>query len=127
MAGIFALSTTWAHDHDNVEILSSSTVWHQGYTLILMNNTDIASANQARDYVISQGGRIAILSPPHVMLGWISPELSTNLIGKYGIEYITQSPIDLNKLKYQDDQTLALASFLTQYLLDCWFRKWLLP
>src|SRR4030042_3246230 len=50
---------------------SSASSWTKGYTLILMSNEDITSANQARDYVISHGGNIAILSPPHVMLGWI--------------------------------------------------------
>ena len=93
------------------ENVSSAIAWQQGYTLILMRNTDISSANQARDYVINQGGKIAVLSPPHVMLGWMPPGISTELIGKYGIELITQSPIDLESLEYRDEQTLSTISF----------------
>jgi len=108
LAGIW--STSFAHQSQE-ENLSAAIAWQEGYTLILMSNTDIPSANQARDYVVSQGGRIAILSPPHVMLGWVSPELSAELIGKFGIELVTQSPINLETLRYRDEQTLATASF----------------
>jgi len=106
--GLFSIS--FAHQRQG-ENASSSLEWQQGYTLILMSNTDVASANQARAYVASQGGRIAILSPPHIMLGWVAPELHAQLVGQYGIELITQSPVDLNTLKYKDEQTIALASF----------------
>ena len=84
---------------------------YEGYSLIIMNNTNIASANQARDYVISKGGKIAILVPPHIMLGWISEELSKRLIGMYGIESIIKTPIDLNTLQYRDEKTVAAVVF----------------
>ena len=100
-----------AEAQDDEKPYSTATDWHQGYTLIVMDNTDIASANQARDYVISQGGKIAILAPPHIMLGWISPELDERLIGKFGIEQISHSPVDLARFKYHDKQTSALVSF----------------
>ncbi|OGF68060.1 MAG: hypothetical protein A2Y62_13775 [Candidatus Fischerbacteria bacterium RBG_13_37_8] len=90
---------------------SSASSWAQGYTLILMSNKDISEANEARDYVISQGGAIAILSPPHVMLGWIPAGISDKLLGKNGIEFITQSPIDIRGLKYQDEQSIAFINF----------------
>jgi hypothetical protein len=103
---------TFSFAHPDIEKASTfSTAWVEGYTLILMNNTDIASVNQARDYVMSKGAKIAILSRPHVILGWVSPEIAPELLGKHGIEFITQSPVDLKELKYQDEQTLATASF----------------
>jgi len=83
----------------------------EGYSLIMMNNTTIDAANQARDYVISQGGRIAILIPPHIMLGWVSKELAAKLTGKYGIEYITNEPISTNQLNNLDEQTSAAVNF----------------
>jgi hypothetical protein len=100
-----------AMGHDRDQLLAAATGWQEGYTLVLTGNTDIASANQARDYVISQGGRIAILSPPHAMLGWISPELAQQIIGKHGIEQVFFSPVDLGKIKYQDEQTMAVVNF----------------
>ncbi len=90
---------------------SAATNWQQGYTLILMDNTETAAANQARDYVVRQGGRIAILAPPHVMLGWISPELAQSLPGNFGIESVSFVPMDLAQLKYQDQKTRAAVIF----------------
>jgi fibronectin type 3 domain-containing protein len=90
---------------------SRAADWQQGYTLILMNNTGAAAANQARDYVVSQGGRIAILAPPHVMLGWISPDLAKSLPGNFGIESVALAPVDLAQLKYQDAKTRAAVNF----------------
>ena len=92
------------------ESLFSAIEWHSGYTLILMSNTDSSSANQARDFVISKGGRIAILSPPHVMLGWVAPELYGELYGRHGIELVTRDPVDPKDVPYKDKQTLAAVS-----------------
>ena len=108
MMGVGSIS--YAHP-SHEETLFSPIDWQEGYTLILMSNVDNPSANQARDFVISRGGRIAIHSPPHIMLGWVSPELSAELIGKHGIELVTRDPVDLENLKYRDEQTLAAASF----------------
>jgi hypothetical protein len=101
-----------SYAHQNQEEPSYSPAdWREGYTLILMSNTDAPSANQTRDFVVSGGGKISIISPPHVMLGWVSMDLVQDLIGKYGIELITQQPIDLGSIKYRDEQSLAAASF----------------
>jgi hypothetical protein len=89
----------------------NTVAWQQGYTLIVTSNTDVASANQARDYVISQGGKIAILLPPHIMLGWVSPELAAQLIGKHGIESVSYNPVDLTSLRYRDEGSHAAVSF----------------
>lgn len=90
---------------------SGDTEWHQGYTLITMSNADIASANKARDYVTSRGGTIAVLLPPHIMLGWVPPEIADSLVGNYGIESVTDNPLNLTQLKYRDEGSLAAANF----------------
>jgi hypothetical protein len=102
-------ASSLAHQMEE-ESLFSAIEWHSGYTLILMSNTDIPSANQARDFVILKGGRIAILSPPHVMLGWVPPELYGELYGRHGIELVTRDPVDLKDVSYKDKQTLAAVS-----------------
>lgn len=84
--------------------------WRQAYTLVLMSTSDIAVANQARNHIVANGGRIAVLVPPHVMLGWIPANLHDGLIGTYGIERITQRPVDPATLAYKDAATLAAVS-----------------
>jgi hypothetical protein len=103
----FVASAGAQHEHASARAAD----WLEGYTLIVMSNTDIAAANRARDFVISQGGRIAILVPPRVMLGWISPALAQGLIGHHGIESVSHAPVNLAALKYQDDKTRAAVSF----------------
>lgn len=101
------ISTGLAQSH---ELLSSASNWHQGYTMILMNSTDATSGIRTLDYVTSKGGKIALLSG-NVMLGWVPPELVGQPIGEHGIELISYQPVDISKLRYQDDQTVALVSF----------------
>lgn len=85
----------------------SGPEWRQGYTLVIVGGASNASANQARQYIIEKGGRIAIVSPPHVMVGWIPPDIWEELIGHYGIEIITRTAIDPDALKYNDPATIA--------------------
>ena len=97
--------------NDHIHSISSHSDWIEGFTLIIMDHNDVAAANQARDYVIRQGGRIAILIPPHAMLGWVPPEVANKLVGEHGIESVSRSPVALSNLKHNDDQTLAAVSF----------------
>ena len=85
--------------------------WQQGFTLIIMNHTEAAAANQARDFVKSRGGRIAALVPPRVMMGWVAPELSQDLIGQHGIEQITHTPVARARFASNDAATRSAVSF----------------
>jgi hypothetical protein len=60
--------------------------WQNGYTLIITQDTNIASVNRTRDYIISRGGRVAIVFQAHIILGWIPPNLAANLIGKNALK-----------------------------------------
>jgi len=106
-----AVSVTVAVAQPHLHSSLNAAAWQQGYTLILMDHTEVAAANQARDYVVSQGGRIAIIAPPHVMLGWISPDLAKSLPGKFGIESVSFTAVDLAQLQYQDRKTRAAVDF----------------
>ncbi|MBI4468383.1 MAG: hypothetical protein HY650_03570 [Acidobacteria bacterium] len=75
------------------------------YALILMSHTEAKAANRTRDYVVSQGGEVAIVSPPHVMIRRIAPALAERLAGKHGIESVTYTSVDPASLKYQDSST----------------------
>jgi len=85
--------------------------WIQGCTLVLLSTNDIDSANEARDYIISNGGEIFVLSPPHAMVGRIDPGVADELLGKFGIESIFYHPVGLEEIRYKDKQTVSLAKF----------------
>lgn len=108
-----------SHFHDPLEEVE----WQGGYTLILTSNKDIASANRTRDFIVSKGGRIAILLPTHAMLGWIPSDLAKELIGKEGIESISYQPVALENFKYKDEFTLAAGSFFNEVVSGNLGRK----
>lgn len=85
--------------------------WIQGCTLVLLSKDDIDSANDARDYIISNGGEIFVLSPPHAMVGRIEPGVADELLGKFGIESIFYHPVSLEEIRYKDKQTISLVKF----------------
>jgi hypothetical protein len=87
----------------------------ENFALILMQNQDVAAANLARDFVNDQAGRIAILAPPHVMMGWIRPEVGGSLIGLFGIEKVAYQPLALDSTPYQDPQSRAAISFFNAF------------
>lgn len=62
--------------------------WLDGLTLVILESDDVASLHRARAVIQEFGGRIAIMSPPSMMLGWIPFELRDDLIGRAGIKDI---------------------------------------
>ncbi|MBV9959072.1 MAG: hypothetical protein JO360_11660, partial [Acidobacteria bacterium] len=101
----------WQQLSDEHELSSLGVEWQRGYTLILTGDKDNASANRTREYIVSQGGRIALMAPPHVMLGWIPPGLAGELVGKHNIEFITYQPVDSSRLRYQDQASASACAF----------------
>lgn len=85
--------------------------WIQGYTLVLLSTDDMDSANDARDYIISNGGEIFVLSPPRAMVGRMDPGVADELLGKFGIESIFYHPVSLDEIRYKDKQTVSLVKF----------------
>lgn len=85
--------------------------WIQGCTLVLLSTDDIDSANDARDYIISKGGEIFVLSPPRAMVGRMDPGVADELLGKFGIESIFYHPVSLDEIRYKDKQTVSLVKF----------------
>lgn len=81
------------------------------YTLILTECKDYSEVNAARDFILKQGGTVAIIGSKNVMLGWIDPSISSQLIGQYGIKAIHYRPIDLSTLTTSDRQTIQTVAF----------------
>lgn len=71
----------------------SPVEWINGYTLVLVDGGSTDEITRARDHIISQGGRVAIVLPPHAMFGWIPAEADSQLIGRHGIRSIHRTPV----------------------------------
>jgi len=78
-----------------------------GLTLFILDTTDIASLHQAREFVQANGGRVGVMVPPSVMIGWADPVTAGRLVGKYGIKDIRWSETSLSSLPTNDDQSLS--------------------
>lgn len=78
-----------------------------GYTLLLVDAHSNAELAEARDFIISRGGRVAVVVPPRAILGWIKPELDSRLLGKHGIRSIYRSPVGSAPQGFSDRSTLA--------------------
>jgi hypothetical protein len=85
--------------------------WVNGYTLVVLQNCDMLSVNEAKDFIIREGGAIAIYSNAHAMLGWIPPSLADKIVGEHGIEAVYFDPVDPESLKYRDGFTVSLTRF----------------
>ena len=76
-----------------------------GYTLVLVDTSSKAELAQARDLIVSQGGRVAIILPPHAIMGWIAPDADSRLLGRHGIRSIHRSPIGSPPPGFRDRET----------------------
>src|SRR5262245_56785119 len=77
-----------ARPHDQP---GASTDPQSGYTLILVDASSPGEIADARDVIASQGGEIAIVIPPHAILGWIPPPTDSKILGRHGIRSIHRS------------------------------------
>src|SRR5262245_25325033 len=82
------------------------------YSLILVDADSSADLTEAKDFIASQGGTIAIILPPRAIIGWIPERISQKLVGSHRIRSIHQSPLDSALSGFQDADTIrAISSF----------------
>jgi hypothetical protein len=83
-----------------------------GYTLVLVDTSSRAELARARNLIVSLGGRVAIVLPPHSIMGWISRDLDSRILGRYGIRSIHRSPIGSPPSGFADRETqIAINAF----------------
>ncbi|MDR3653910.1 MAG: two-component regulator propeller domain-containing protein [Paludibacter sp.] len=83
----------------------------KGYALIITERKDYSEVAATREFIIKQGGSIAIIGSKNVMIGWIDPSITNQLIGQHGIVAITYKPVDIGSLKTNDRQTIQTVTF----------------
>lgn len=83
----------------------SSSSGPAGYALILVDASSKGDLADASDFITSQGGRVAVVLPPHVILGWITPESDSRLLGRHGIRSIHRTPLSSPPAGFRDRET----------------------
>jgi len=82
-----------------------------GLTLIVLDSHDIPSMQRARNTIQSFGGRVAIMSPPSIMLGWIPFEIRDDLVGRARIKDIYYTEVLPSELDIQDRQGQMMINY----------------
>ena len=85
--------------------------WLDGFTLVVLETGDISSLHTARATIQSHGGRVAIMSPPSLILGWIPFERRAELIGIAGIKEIYYTEVLAGEVDTPDFQTRSTVNF----------------
>ena len=67
-------------------------VWSEGYTLVVLEKG--ADLHAARRLVQDEGGTVALLLPPRILMGWIPPGIDAALLGRAGILSIHREPVE---------------------------------
>jgi hypothetical protein len=80
--------------------------WMKGYTLILLDTASQEELASAREFIIAQGGRVAIVVPPRAILGWITPEVKARIQGRHKIRAVYNSVVDAGTVGFTDKDTL---------------------
>lgn len=66
--------------------------WINDYTMFVTSATTNDEMYAAKAAVDAAGGRVSVIIPYRVMLGWIAPEKAASLVGKGGITAVYQKP-----------------------------------
>lgn len=85
--------------------------WLDGFSLVVLESKDVAGLHRARVEIQSHGGRVAILSPPSFILGWVPPEVRTELIGKAGIKDIYFTEVLPGEIEAPDAQSRMMLRY----------------
>ena len=89
-----------------------STQSRSGYTLVLVDTDSKAELAEARDFIASQGGSVAMVLPPHAIMGWIDREVDARLMGHHRIRSIHRSTLAAAPAGFKDRETqIAINAF----------------
>ncbi len=85
-----------------------------GYALVLVDSSSKADLAEARDFIVAQGGAIAVVVPPHAIMGWVSPEVGARILGKRGIRSIHRSAVDPRSAGFTDRETQVVIGLFNE-------------
>ncbi len=82
-----------------------------GMALIVMEDGDIPKMHEVRLAVSSLGGHVAIMTPPHTMMAWLSPESSEELLRLDAVRDVYFTPVLDDELPFSDEQSRAMVRY----------------
>ncbi|MCK5713297.1 MAG: hypothetical protein KAI25_11305, partial [Hyphomicrobiaceae bacterium] len=88
--------------------------WLEGFTLIELETSDVASLHRARGLIESYGGHVAILSPPSLLMGWVPFEVRDDITGHDLIKDVYYSEILPGEVKIEDMQTRHMVTWFNR-------------
>lgn len=110
---LLVLTTSNALAHAPSDNGSRSPVaWMNGYTMVMVDADSEEELLAARDFIVSEGGTVAVLLPPRTIFGWITPAVGSRIIGRHKIRSIHRTPVEQDSIEYNDRETrLAIRAF----------------
>jgi hypothetical protein len=85
--------------------------WMEGYSMVLLSTDDVGTFVSTRDGIEASGARVAVAIPPRVILGWIPPELSAQVLALPGVEGLYREPVSEAILEPGDEVTAGAVRF----------------
>jgi hypothetical protein len=88
LGSAMGIQAVWAEGDDE-----SPDDWMEGCTLVITEARNINEAYEAADVVEKAGGRIGVIVPNQVMLGWVPVDKVKSLVGRAHIREIHKKPL----------------------------------
>ncbi|MDI6809540.1 MAG: FlgD immunoglobulin-like domain containing protein [Candidatus Eisenbacteria bacterium] len=106
LAGLlsFSFSTSFAQGVGPFE-------WTRGLSLVLLSTNDAQSQVALRDAAERAGGRVGLIFPPKVLIGWFSQEAEQSIVMIPGVRGLYRSYVEPSSLGSMDEATLQAVQF----------------
>ena len=86
----------------------------EGLTLIEVEGTDVASLHRARLVVQEHGGRVALMMPPSLLVGWVPPQEAMRLEADPLIRAVRLTEMTPDEMARLDPRSRRLARFFNR-------------
>jgi hypothetical protein len=90
--------------------------WLDGLTLVVLDTDDVESLHKARRLIQASGGRVAIMSKPSYLIGWIPEELQGKLLGKEGIVDFHDDEIMPGNISVHSDEGRHIVNYFNSVM-----------
>ena len=101
-----------------LEVHTNGPYGGSDWCAIILNGTDQSRLMDVQEFVEQQGGHVAMMGSPRIMLGWIAQDVVSHLIGRHGIVSVQYKPMDLRSLGTLDKDTYHLVRFFNSSKTD---------
>ncbi len=103
---------TWA-DNDKAQ---DPFAWTNGYSLILTGDLTEEQAQKTVDFITENGGQVAIVVSPRLLLGWAN----ASLVGRNGILAVHSRPVPPGLMKGMNVDEVDHVTFFNQVVSGKW-------